>query len=264
MKKDNEQRLLEILSVQQKISLSETMKLFDISESTARRLFAELETKGLVIRTHGGIHLTNVSLNSYSFESFEHANQDKKIAIAKKACELLRDGDNIFCDSGTTMQYFCNELVTFSKKNALNITVCTNSLVNLNILTPHIPVTLIGGDFRSNRRDFNGYIAEHALEKLYFDKCFVGTDGYISPATFTTTDHGTARIDEIAIQHSGSAYLLTDTTKFSRASHIAFVSAHELTAIITDSKLPKSIEHNITKQHCKIFYASNATPSANN
>lgn len=256
MSQKYQQELLKQLYVKRKISLNEAMQLFDISESTARRLFTQFEKNGLAIRTHGCLRCNGFALTSYSFERGEQTNIDQKTAIAKKACELLEDGDIIFCDSGTTIHCFCAELVMFLQKNKLNLQVCTNSLANLEILSPHLPVTLIGGDFRQNRRDFCGYIAEHALEKLYFNKSFVGTDGFVSPAMFTTTDHQTARMDEIAIQHSKDAFLLTDTSKFSHSSHITYVNASELKAIITDSPLPKEIEEGISKHNCTVLYAT--------
>jgi hypothetical protein len=49
----------------------------------------------------------------------------------------------------------------------MNIRVYTNSLANFEILSSKVPVTLIGGEYRSHRKDFAGYVAEVALEKIH-------------------------------------------------------------------------------------------------
>ena len=91
MKQDREQALAARLSIVQKLSLAEAMELLDISESTARRMFAKLEQDGVAIRTHGGIQSVNHALTSYSFEYGAKKNIDKKTAIARVACDYLED-----------------------------------------------------------------------------------------------------------------------------------------------------------------------------
>ena len=104
MKQNREKELLARLSLVQKLSLSEAMELLQISESTARRIFARLEQDGRAIRTHGGLQSLTHAISAYSFETGAKTNIDKKTAIAREACKHLEDGDVIYCDSGTTIQ----------------------------------------------------------------------------------------------------------------------------------------------------------------
>ena len=55
MKQEREQKLISRLSAVQEMSLGDAMALLDISESTARRMFAKLESDGYAIRVHGGL-----------------------------------------------------------------------------------------------------------------------------------------------------------------------------------------------------------------
>ena len=79
---------------------------------------------------------------------------EKKTAIAREACKLLKNGDVIFCDTGTTTQCFCAELVCRIKREGLNVKLYTNSLANLELLSPYMPVTLIGGEYRTEPQGF--------------------------------------------------------------------------------------------------------------
>lgn len=247
MKQDREQELMTRLSLVQKLTLAEAMELLNVSESTARRMFARLEREGLLIRTHGGIQCVNNAMTLYSFEYGARTNMEKKTAIARKACSLLEDGDVVFCDSGTTIQCMCAELIYRIQREHLNIKLYTNSLANLELLSPHMQVNLVGGEYRANRKDFCGYLSEQALSGLYFTKSFVGTDGCVDGRQFTTTDFETARMNQIAMKNSEQVFLLADSSKFSNASHVAYVSADELHAIITDHE----VDQNTMEQLCR-------------
>lgn len=235
MKQDREQMLKSRLSVVNKLTLAEAMELLDSSESTVRRMFSRLEKEGFAIRVHGGIQRLGNGLADYSFEHVAQTNLDEKTAIAREACKLLKDGDIIFCDSGTTIRCFCVEMVEYIRQNDLRVKVYTNSLANLELLSPHMQVWLVGGEYRANRKDFCGYLSNKSLEGLIFDKCFVGADGCIDGRLFTTTDFETASMNEIAIANSRCTILLADSSKFSASSHVTYVTADKLQFVITDS-----------------------------
>lgn len=253
MKQNREQELLARLSLVQKLSLSEAMELLQISESTARRLFARLEQDGRAIRVHGGVQSINRTMATYSFEDGAKTNIDKKTAIAREACRHLEDGDVIFCDSGTTIQCFCAELVRRLQDENLNIVVCTNSLANLELLSPYLPVKLVGGEYRATRKDFCGYMTEQALSGLYFTKSFVGTDGYAHGKQFTTTDFETARINQIAMGNSERSFMLVDSSKFATVAHVAYTPVHELDTIITDDEISPETLHHLRQQNVRVI-----------
>ena len=70
MKKWEQRRLLllEELSRQGRLSLSQVRELLNISESTARRLIIELEQDHCLIRRFGGIQKIEPSSPKYSYE----------------------------------------------------------------------------------------------------------------------------------------------------------------------------------------------------
>ena len=256
MKSDREQELMSRLSLLQKLTLSDAMDLLNISESTARRLFSKLEKEGFAIRTHGGIQCISHAMTLYSFEQGARTNIEKKTAIAREACRQLEDGDVIFCDSGTTMQCFCTEMIYHLKKEKLNIVVYTNSLANLELLQPYMSVTLMGGEYRPNRKDFCGYLTEQALGNLYFNKCFIGADGCINASRFTTTDFETARMNEIAMRNSERVIMLADSSKFSSNAHVAYAPIEALDIIITDDCVCPEIFEQLTQSDAQVICAS--------
>lgn len=239
MKQDRLQALMARLSIVRTLSLAEAIELLGVSESTARRMFAELEHSGAAIRTHGGIRCIDQAPTAYSFEFGAKMNIEKKAAIGAAACDFLEDGDVIFCDSGTTIQCFCAELVHRLRRDKLNIKVYTNSLANLELLSAYLPVHLVGGEYRANRKDFCGHLAEQALRSVYFTKSFVGADGCVDANIFTTTDFETMRMNEIAISNSRHTYMLVDSSKFSLSSHVAYAPIDRIHTVVTDDGISR-------------------------
>ena len=256
MKLNREQELMTRLSLVQKLSLGEAMQLLNISESTARRMFAKLESDGFAIRTHGGIQCINHAMTLYSFEYGTKKNIGKKTAIGKAACKLVEDGDVIFCDSGTTIQCFCAELIYYIKEHGLNIKVYTNSLANLELLSPYMPVTLVGGQYRANRKDFCGYLSEQALSGLFFNKSFVGADGCTQSWQFTTTDFETASMNEVAMRNSERTIMLADSSKFLLNTHVIYAPLQALAAIMTDDGIPEEALAALKRSDVRVICAS--------
>lgn len=255
MKSEREQELKTRLSVRQKLTLNEAMELLGISESTARRMFAKLEKDGVAIRTHGGIQSISNPLTMYSFEHGAKTNIEEKTAIAREACRLLEDGDVIFCDSGTTVQCFCAEMADYVGRNSINVQVFTNSLANLERLAPYMSVTLVGGMYRPNRKDFCGYLTEQAMQGVYFNKSFLGTDGSRNGEEFTTTDFETARMNEIAMRNSDRSIVLADSSKFPKAAHVVYAKASEYYAIITDDSLNEDVFQKLCESGARVILA---------
>lgn len=230
-----EQILMNRLKVTGKMELTEAVELLQISESTARRLFSKLEKESQLIRVHGGIRLPGKNHFEYSFEEVVQFRMKEKNAIAAKACELIRDGDVIFCDTGTTMLCFCMELRRRMEEKPLEIRVYTNSQANFEVLAPSVPITLLGGEYRPNRRDFIGYLTELAVSKIHFTKCFLGTDGCDMKQYFTTTDFETARMDEVAIRNSEQITILCDSEKFHSCAQVGYAEFSQVDRIVTDA-----------------------------
>ena len=253
MKAECEQKLLSQLSVSRKISLKEAMELLGISESTARRLFARLEQAGTVIRTHGGIQSVTPEDLPYSFEMLARTNVEKKVAIGRTAVDFVEDGDVLFCDSGTTIQCFCAALAKRLQSRPLHIQVYTNSLANLEMLSPYMSVNLVGGEYRANRKDFCGELTEKALRSLHFTKSFFGADGCVQGTRLTATDRKTAKLNEIALRNSERNFMLVDSSKFRVSSQVAYTLIQGTHTIVTDSDIAPETVAQLNSTHVQLI-----------
>lgn len=226
--------ILNILKTRQQLTTTEAMELLDVSESTVRRLFGELEQEQKVIRRYGGIQLANKTPGEYSFDRLMESRQDEKEAIAALGINCIQDSDILFFDSGTTLYYLCQALVPkLESEEIRDLTVFTNSLANLQVLSPVCRVILIGGEYRPKRMDFAGYASNKFIGHFNFTKCFIGADGICLEEGLMATDSDTALMAELAIARSEQTIVMTDAGKLGKRSFLSYAPLDKADRIIT-------------------------------
>lgn len=239
-KEFREDKLLSVLKAKKRMDTSEVVELLQISESTARRFFNDLEKKGVLLRTYGGIQIAPDSDADYFYDDLLKHQSEQKKRIGEYACSLVEEGDILFLDSGTTLQHMAAALSQRLKDGTVkDIEIYTNSLVNLKILSQYCDVHVTGGLFRGKRQDFCGYLSEIVLQTIAFKKCFLGSDGIsLAPAEgIMATDVFTSRVNEIVAGRSDKIYILADSTKFMRRSFIRYASLDAPELFISDTDL---------------------------
>ena len=239
-----EKQLMSQLHQRGRMSIKDIADCFSVSEPTARRIATSLAEQNKVLRTHGGIQYFPRSEFEYSFDTLENKFVNEKRMIANYASRLIKDNDIIFLEAGTTIQQLSLALADRLRNNELKSPVIfTNSLNNLNILSSLCKVTVIGGEYRPERRDFSGYISEKMLKYFSFNCCFLGADAIKLKEGVMASDIETVRFDELLITRSEKSIILSDSSKFDRLSFVSYASFDDITMIITDNKLSPSIQN---------------------
>ena len=237
--------LLSELNKNEVLSTARCMELLNVSESTVRRLFIKLEKNGDAIRVFGGIR-SNSSHSVYRYETTYSVKQEAKRAIGRYAGDLIRSGDAVFVDCGTTTVRMVQRLGERIRSGDVeNVSVVTNSLVNLEILAPLCKVILVGGSYNSERKSFAGYYSEQLVSRFHFDKCFIGVDSFTFQDGFATSDPDFSHLSGLAASKSAEAYVLMDASKIGKQSFFVYDRFERIHQVITDAS--------VTQQQLKDF-----------
>lgn len=237
-----------------KITLAEAEGLLGVSESTARRLFAKMEQQGQAFRIHGGLQAFPEQKQEYNYQRMETYRLAQKKRIARAAIDEIGDVKTLFLDSGSTVYQFSLCLAEWLRAGRREqVSVFTNSLRNLQTLSGLANVQFIGGQYRENRQDCCGYLAEQMLRSLNFDLCFLGADGFDAELGASTMDMETASLGRIAVSHSQRRVVLMDSTKFSRSTLVTYVVVEDLDLLITDSELDEKIVSRVQEKGTRVL-----------
>ncbi len=231
-------RLSDYLKDASRITLAEAEAMLDISESTARRLFIKIENMGQALRVHGGLQSLADSQIEYNYPRMESQCLAQKKLIAQAAAREIIGAKTIYLDSGSTVYQLSLCLAELLRAGRVDqIQVFTNSLKNLQALSGLTNIQFIGGNYREHRQDCCGYLAEETLQKLNFDLCALGADGCDALNGVSTTDMATARLCQIALEHSARHILLADSSKFQRSALAIYCQTEDFDTLITDAEL---------------------------
>lgn len=234
-------KTLDLLNSNGQVSVTELSRIFKVSEVTIRNDLAQLEKKGLLIKTRGGgIKTQRVSIDQHLNEKAKICSKEKQ-AIGKKAASLINDGDTIIIDSGTTTLEVAKNL-----KDIKNLTVVTNALnIASQLINEQIRLILLGGLLRNESLSLIGPIPESSIKNFYCDKLFVGVDGIDSKSGIFTPNPEEAELNRLMIEASKEVIVVADSTKFKRKSFAFIAPMSKVDFIITDSKIPEDELRNL-------------------
>ncbi|KYK78628.1 hypothetical protein SC936_08690, partial [Aggregatibacter actinomycetemcomitans serotype e str. SC936] len=108
---DRRNLIIELLKENGSVLVNDLAKRFNVSEVSIRTDLRLLEEQNLLTRFHGGAGLLQSQDNETFLDDRYLLSPDPKIRIAKAAAGLIKEGDTIILDSGSTTMMIANELL---------------------------------------------------------------------------------------------------------------------------------------------------------
>ena len=229
--KNRANKILEILTQEQKIEVALLSDRLGVSQVTIRKDLDALESKGIVHREHGFASLC--SSDDINGRIAYHYEEKKK--IAKKAAELVSDGDTIMIESGSC----CALLADFLTSSRKDLTIITNSAFIADYIRrkSNFQIILLGGIYQHDAQVMVGPMVRQCAENFFVDLFFIGTDGYSSKIGFTNRDQMRAQaVRDMALQ-AEEVIVLTESEKFSKRGTVPLNLKDQIKKVITDQSI---------------------------
>ena len=234
--------ILKKLSQDAFLSVAKLAKIFDVSQVTIRSDLNFLEDQGLLKRKHGGVSVDDISQRLL-------VNLRTKLDIAKFATSMVKDGDTIMVESGSTNALFVRNLG--EKKHA---TIITNSYYIAKFASdlPNLDFILLGGNFQKTAEVAVGPLTESSLENFFVEKLFIGIDGIDENNGFMGIDLHRSQIVAAMTKRAQKTIILTDSSKFTRKGITQLLPFSAISEVITDDQLSPEAEKLLTSQNISI------------
>jgi DeoR/GlpR family transcriptional regulator of sugar metabolism len=235
------QTILDLLADKTSISLDDLVDRLHVTAMTVRRDLNTLERKGLLRRVRGGA----VSAQGRSYEppllTRARSHQDEKERIGAAAAAMVRDGDSIAIDVGTTALEVARHLGRHH-----NLTVVTPSFNVAGVLAEQVSIRVIltGGVLRPGELSLVGPLAERAFKDFFVDKLFLGIGGFDLNAGLTEFNPEDAQVKRAMIACAKEVIVVADASKFGKVAFAAVAGLDTVKHVITDSGLRRdTISH---------------------
>ncbi|PFG29740.1 DeoR/GlpR family DNA-binding transcription regulator [Paramicrobacterium agarici] len=188
-------------------SVTDLAEMLGVSTSTIRRDLNKLSTEGRLNRVRGG---GSIEADEVPFQQVAQTSSGTKDRIARRAAELVVDGDVVVLDIGTTTALVARYL------RGKKITLMTSSIAVLDELRDDdgIELVLAGGIVRRSYHSLVGPLAEHAFRQIQATIGFVGTSGVRSDGTVMDSTGIEVAVKHAILDSSLHKVLVADETKF--------------------------------------------------
>ncbi len=250
---DRQTQIIEIVNEKNKIEVNNLATILNVSSVTIRKDLDVLENKGFLVREHGFAVKCNDDNINYRLA----IRYDVKMSIAKKAADMVNNGETIIIESGSSCVLLAIELAKSDK----DVTIITNSAyVASNVVennSGNTKVILLGGEFQKDSQVMVGPLVRLCAKEFHVDKMFVGTDGFNSNYGFTGSDLMRAESVKALSESAQNAYILTDSSKFNSLGVVMLLKFNEVRGVITDKEIPTSIKTILKDKNVDLIISDN-------
>ena len=243
--------ILEQLSSEGKVVVSELAARFGVTEETVRRDIDKLAREGLATKTYGGA-VSNVSPSSdLPYNVRKRFNVDLKQNIAEKVAAMINDGDRIMLDASTTAIY-----VTRKIKSKKNITVITNSVEILLELADKSGWTILstGGTLKEGAFSMVGISAEKMVRGYHVDLAVCSAKGIDEKMGITDSNEKDSEMKQAIFSSADKKVLALDSTKFDKISFVKVCDVRDIDIIVTDKAPSESWQTRLSENGVKLIY----------
>ncbi|MFZ5827306.1 MAG: DeoR/GlpR family DNA-binding transcription regulator [Bacillota bacterium] len=240
------------------VKVGELSLEFGVSESTIRRDLRELEDSGLLERTHGGALPAESTLAEPTFAEKTDQQATEKRAIGVMAASLVRDGDSVILDAGTTTLEVARAL-----RGRQNLTVVTNAFhiaaELADVESIHVVVT--GGSVRGTTLALVGPTAERSLGEINADWAFIGTNGIDLERGLSTPTQAEASVKRQMIAAARQVVVVADSSKVGKVAFATIAPLSTAQVLVTDQGADPDFVAALITRGMKVILADDRSPA---
>ena len=232
------EQIMDYLKSHNLVTVDELVAVTNASPATIRRDLIKLDEQGVISRTHGGVTLNRfIPTQPTTHEKMQRSLAEKH-AIASAAASMVKAGDSVVLDAGTTMIELARQITH------LPLRVITSDLHIALFLAEfkQIEVTIIGGRIDDSSQSWP-------------DVAFLSCNSWDLEKGITAPTEEKAALKRDLIAHASRKILLADSSKYGSWSLFNIAHLNELTEIITDSQLDGQTRRTLASLSTRLIIA---------
>jgi DeoR/GlpR family transcriptional regulator of sugar metabolism len=210
-------------------TISGLAEILGVSLATIRRDLVQLDEEGLLKRVYGGA--ASIEDRDEPFADVAAVRAAEKDAVATRCAELVKDGETVLLDIGTTAHRVARQL------RGRSLTVITSSLAVVDELRDEetVQLVLLGGVLRRDYRSLVGFLTEDNLRQVHADRLFLGTSGVRPDGQVMDTTVVEVPVKRAMIAASDHVVLVADVGKFPGTGMSRVCGPQELDTVVTNA-----------------------------
>jgi DeoR family fructose operon transcriptional repressor len=256
---ERQSRLRDLLARRGMSDLESLSAELNVSQSTIRRDVELLVRSGDVKRTHGGVIWVGEAAASngarpYAFDQWLTYQLDSKRAIAAAARKLVRPGQTVILDGGTTTFHLAEELL------GQQFQLVTNSLpiANLFLNDENVELVLVGGVMYPRYGVLLGPMAETELRNIHAQTLFISVAG-VHDGSLYNQNLLLVQAERRMMEQAQQVVLLADSGKFGQQALARLGALEEVDVVVSDAGLSEEQRGQVGRAGCELIVADSGS-----
>lgn len=222
-------RIREQLNANGKVLASVLADEFKVSEDTIRRDLRELAKLGICRRVYGGALLPTPDLGTLAARAT--VQPDSKSRLAQVAATLVKEGQTLFIDAGST-----NLAIARALSRSQRLTVLTNAPSVATALSDHLNCTVVvlGGIYDHAKGACLGAQTVREAKQIFADLFILGACGVDATIGVTALDPNEAEIKRTMLEQSSLLLIAATSEKLGTVAPFKLAEASRIDHLIVE------------------------------
>jgi DeoR family glycerol-3-phosphate regulon repressor len=247
--------ILRLVRAQQTCTITGLAEVFAVSDETIRRDIKPMIADGVLLKVHGGVMLPD-RLDEPPFQRRMQENLDAKRVIAARVCDLVRDGDSLILDGGTTCVHIAQALCARSR-----LTVVTNSAEIARTLAPRNEnrVFIAGGEVRADDAAAFGESTLTFMRQFHVRYAIVSVTAIDAQGRFMDAQPDDVSYSLAAFAQAERRVVAADHAKFGHSALVHAFDPDAVDLLITDEAPPPALAQVFAATDLEVSFGAAAT-----
>jgi DeoR family glycerol-3-phosphate regulon repressor len=236
-------------------SIIELARQLEVSDETIRRNIKPLVHQGLIDKVHGGVVLSQKQEPEPPFGKRMNERVEAKQLISAQVAAIIKDGDSIMLDTGSTTAYVARAL-----GDHRNLSVVTNCTEIARTLAREASnrVHLCGGALRSDDWATFGSSAIDFVRQFHVNYAILSIGGVTADGGFMDYHLEEAEFSRAVIAQAKKTIVVADHSKFGNPNFISVCAFDEVDMVVVEQAPPAEIESALLEAGTVVINASEA------
>lgn len=240
------------------VTVAQLAERFDVSLDTIRRDLDQLDSEGVLIRTHGGaVGLSAVPRPDTGLDVRMRMQASAKEQIGALAAGLVTDGAAVIVNAGTTTLAVVRHL-----RDQRDLTIATNSLQLPAEISPDVvrDLYVFGGQVRFSAQATVGPVSFHRMSpgddlQIQCDLALIAVGAVDAASGYTTSNLGEATMMAEMMDRATQVAVLADSSKFDRRLFARVAELGRAHYLVTDAAPPPALGRALEEAGVKVLVA---------
>ncbi|MCT8974286.1 DeoR/GlpR family DNA-binding transcription regulator [Microbaculum marinisediminis] len=246
LKEERQRRILAILRERANARTIDIAMELNVSRETVRRDLVELQGEGEIGRVHGGATI-NSSPPEEPFQLRMQLHRTEKLAIARRTASLLKDGEAVFLDAGTTTTILAEIL-----RDGPDVQVITNLQSAATLLRDR--AFMLGGRFSDSVPATFGELTLANIRSFHVDVAIISPTGVDPEWGLSYYDVHECAVARAMCDQAQRTTVLADSSKIGVSSRVRLDGIETTDILVTDRHIDADLHAKLAK-HVQVVLA---------